>query len=118
MFPENALNAYKELDGTIFKVTLESWEFEVFLIFRIIKGRVLHVLPGEEKNERDDGNNNQLMALSQFQKEKNKELKSSAIKAKHTWNTLFLGSNAVADKLAEKFDLEKRHLLLDDGENR
>lgn len=99
MFPENALNAFKELDGTIFK------------------GRVLHVLPGEEKNERDDGNNNQLMALSQFQKEKNKELKSSAIKAKHTWNTLFLGSNAVADKLAEKFDLEKRHLLLDDGEN-
>ncbi|KHN80484.1 putative RNA-binding protein 19 [Toxocara canis] len=95
VFPENAVAAFSALDGTIFK------------------GRMLHVLAGDEKREskpeKIEG------AKSAFQKEKAAKLKASAGKA-HSWNALFLGANAVADTLAAKLNVEKSQLLSGEGE--
>jgi multiple RNA-binding domain-containing protein 1 len=78
---------------------------------------MLHILPGEEKVEKEvEGLDS--FALSSFQKDKAKKLKQDSNIARQTWNTLFLGSNAVAEKLAEKYEVEKRHLLMDDGGSR
>uniref|UniRef100_F1L1M3 RNA-binding protein 19 n=1 Tax=Ascaris suum TaxID=6253 RepID=F1L1M3_ASCSU len=95
VFPENAVAAFSALDGTIFK------------------GRMLHVLAGDEKREPKaeiiDG------VKSAFQKEKAAKLKANAGKA-HSWNALFLGANAVADTLAAKLNVEKSDLLSGEGE--
>ncbi|CAD5219002.1 unnamed protein product [Bursaphelenchus okinawaensis] len=96
MFPENALTAYTELDGTVFK------------------GRMLHILPGEEKLE-ESGDQGGEKVLSKFQKEKNQK-KEAAGKA-FSWNTLFLGANAVADTLAEKLAIQKSDFLEGDDKN-
>lgn len=36
----------------------------------------------------------------------------------HSWNTLFLGANAVADTFAARLDVTKSELLGDGGETR
>ncbi|VDN05656.1 unnamed protein product [Thelazia callipaeda] len=94
VFPESAVAAYSALDGSI------------------LKGRMLHILPGEEKRETEEVG---ITGKSAFQKAKLSNLKKSAGKA-HSWNTLFLGANAVAETLAEKLEVEKRDLLLGEGE--
>jgi multiple RNA-binding domain-containing protein 1 len=66
------------------------------------------------KGNQDD----QEKVLSSFQRERLATRKKQAVETKQTWNALFLGSNAVAETLVENYDVEKRHLLLDDGENR
>lgn len=98
MFPENALTAYTELDGTVFK------------------GRMLHILPGDEKPESSEDKDNQ-EGFSKFQKDKFSEKKSKAGKS-YSWNTLFLGANAVADTLAEKLNMDKAAFLEGDNVNR
>ncbi|VDO39245.1 unnamed protein product [Onchocerca flexuosa] len=94
VFPESAVAAFSALDGSI------------------LKGRVLHILPGEEKREMEDIG---IVGKSAFQKTKIAKLKKDAGKS-HSWNTLFLGANAVAETLAEKLDVEKSDLLLGQGE--
>ncbi|CAD5226690.1 unnamed protein product [Bursaphelenchus xylophilus] len=97
MFPENALTAYTELDGTVFK------------------GRMLHILPGEEKPDVSEDQTNEKV-LSKFQKEKNAKQKENSGRA-FSWNTLFLGANAVADTLAEKLNIQKSQFLEGDDKN-
>ncbi|CAI4224358.1 unnamed protein product [Auanema sp. JU1783] len=92
MFPENAVAAYAENDGQIFK------------------GRMLHILPGTEKREAPKDKEVE-QAGSNFKKEKAAKLKANAGKA-HSWNALFLGPNAIADTLAEKLGVDKSDLLL------
>ncbi|VDN41811.1 unnamed protein product, partial [Gongylonema pulchrum] len=70
---------------------------------------MLHILPGEEKQEKTASAN--VEGRSTFQKAKFAKLKKNAGKA-HSWNTLFLGANAVAETLAEKLDVVKSDLLL------
>ncbi|VDK89274.1 unnamed protein product, partial [Onchocerca ochengi] len=94
VFPESAVAAFSALDGSI------------------LKGRMLHILPGEEKREVEDIG---IVGKSVFQKTKIAKLKKDAGKS-HSWNTLFLGANAVAETLAEKLDVEKSDLLLGQGE--
>ncbi|VDK79849.1 unnamed protein product [Litomosoides sigmodontis] len=94
VFPESAVAAFSALDGSI------------------LKGRMLHILPGEEKREVEETG---ITGKSAFQKAKFANLKKDAGKS-HSWNTLFLGANAVAETLAEKLDVEKSELLLGQGE--
>ncbi|KAI1723145.1 RNA recognition motif domain-containing protein [Ditylenchus destructor] len=96
---DDAVTAYEKLDGTIFM------------------GRVLHLLPGEEKPKNESGLQTQEKRLSQFQKDKAKELKKEAHGKSHTWNPLFMGANAAAEALAKKMDVEKRDLVMEDGAN-
>uniref|UniRef100_A0A914S7J3 RRM domain-containing protein n=1 Tax=Parascaris equorum TaxID=6256 RepID=A0A914S7J3_PAREQ len=97
VFPENAVAAFSALDGTIFK------------------GRMLHILAGDEKPEPKPEIIGEMK--SAFQKEKVIKLKANAGKA-HSWNALFLGANAVADTLAAKLNVEKSDLLSGEGETR
>ncbi|GMS97461.1 hypothetical protein PENTCL1PPCAC_19636, partial [Pristionchus entomophagus] len=105
MFPEAAVAAYAALDGSIFK------------------GRMLHILPGEEKREEkeeegdetEEGKKKRLEEKSSFKKEKAEKQKKNAAKNQHSWNALFLGANAVADSLAEKLGVSKADILGSEG---
>ena len=94
MFPEHALKAFSELDGKVFQ------------------GRILHLLPSKPPNKevgvvKSTDPETQLSSFKSKQKEK---LKSEA-GSSHNWNTLFLGSNAVADSTADQFGVRKSELL-------
>ncbi len=93
MMPQHAQEAYTKLDGTSFQ------------------GRQLHLLPGKAK-ETDD-NDGDGKSLS-FKDQKAKKQKSQA-GSSHNWNTLFLGASAVADVMAEKYDVSKGDVLTGDG---
>lgn len=87
--PENAVSAYTELNGSNFH------------------GRMFHLMPGksDDKNGKDDE-----IEESNFKKKKQAELKKSAQSA-HNWNTLFLGTDAVAEVMAKQFGKTKDEIL-------
>ncbi|GMT26225.1 hypothetical protein PFISCL1PPCAC_17522, partial [Pristionchus fissidentatus] len=110
MFPESAVAAYAKLDGSVFK------------------GRMLHILPGEEKREEreeeegeeggdgtNEGKKKRMDEKSSFKREKAEKMKKNAAKNQHSWNSLFLGANAVADSLAEKLGVSKADILSTEG---
>lgn len=92
LFAEHAVKAFTELDGTIFQ------------------GRLLHLIPAQPKKEmpidEEDAN---------FKKKKEAKMKALS-GSSHNWNMLFLGMNAVADVIAEKYNVEKSKLLSGEGE--
>ena len=93
--PKSAVNAYVELDKQIFQ------------------GRLLHILPGEEKkSHRLDEFDLKNMPLK-----KQKELKRKAAASKQTfsWNSLYMNQDAVLGSVAAKLGLEKSQLI--DAEN-
>lgn len=90
VFPEHAVAAMKELDKKVFQ------------------GRLIHILPGESKPDHLNHLNN----LSSYRARKEEELKKQAKKSA-TWNTLFLGANAAAEIIAEKFNVTKANLIAD-----
>ncbi|KAL6740593.1 hypothetical protein Aduo_013937 [Ancylostoma duodenale] len=92
VFPESAVAAYASSDGNIFK------------------GRMLHIIPGSEKREKNDKDKALANEKTSYKKEKMAKLKANAGKT-HSWNALFLGPNAIADTLAEKLGVEKGELL-------
>lgn len=77
---------------------------------------MLHIIAGKEKKKSNISKEGK--TLSNFQQDRLTNRKENSGKTSHTWNALFLGSNAVAETLADNYDVEKRHLLLDEGENR
>ncbi|XP_071946345.1 probable RNA-binding protein 19 isoform X2 [Antedon mediterranea] len=89
MMPEHAVTAYTELDGSIFM------------------GRLLHILPGQEKKTEDDSFSNE---GSSYKKKKAVQQKASS-GSSHNWNSLFIGSNAVADAMAAKYKTTKSDVL-------
>ncbi|XP_063594561.1 probable RNA-binding protein 19 [Penaeus indicus] len=91
MFPEHAVNAMTELDGTTFK------------------GRILHVLPAIVKEEEEAAAEG-----SSFKEKQQKEKKATA-GAGHNWNTLFIGSGAVVDLMSEKYNRSKQEILNSEG---
>ncbi len=94
MMPEHAVKAYAELDGKPFQ------------------GRMLHLLPGKAKpGEGDDGGEEG----TSFKKKKALKEKASA-GSSHNWNTLFLGSSAVADVMAKNYSVDKSKVLLETEE--
>jgi len=86
--PENAVQAYNELNGTMFH------------------GRMFHLLPGKsnDKTEADESD------PKNFKDKKRKELKKTASSA-HNWNTLFMGTNAVAEIISKVYGKSKEEVL-------
>ncbi|KAM9858988.1 putative RNA-binding protein 19 isoform 2-T2 [Aulostomus maculatus] len=92
MIPENAVTALAQLDGHIFQ------------------GRMLHLLPSTVKKENTEPSEAAGPGSSSYKRQKdakNKALSSSS----HNWNTLFLGTSAVADAIAEKYNTTKSRVL-------
>ncbi|NXV76914.1 RBM19 protein, partial [Atlantisia rogersi] len=90
MIPEHAVKAYAELDGQVFQ------------------GRMMHLLPSTIKKEKmedaDDGES------SSYKKQKEAKDKANSASS-HNWNTLFVGTNAVADAIAQKYNASKSQVL-------
>ena len=107
--PENAVRAMAELDGSSFQ------------------GRIMHVLPGKvlflylflsyfivgreavaKKNyvPRTDPNLN-----TSYKKEKMAKMKENADKEDFSWNSLFVGANAVADEMSKRYQLSKDQIM-------
>ncbi|XP_033112126.1 probable RNA-binding protein 19 [Anneissia japonica] len=89
MMPEHAVKAFSELDGSIFM------------------GRLLHILPGQEKKTEEDSFANEGSSYKKKKAGQQKALSGSS----HNWNTLFIGSNAVADTMAAKYKTSKSEVL-------
>lgn len=89
--PEDAVNAYLELDKQIFQ------------------GRLLHILPADAKkshrlNEFDLKN-------LPLKKQRELERKSTANQQIFSWNSLYMNQNAIIGSVAAKLGVEKRELI-------
>ncbi|XP_070690343.1 probable RNA-binding protein 19 isoform X2 [Pempheris klunzingeri] len=91
MIPENAVTALAQLDGHIFQ------------------GRMLHLLPSTVKKEKIDSDAGG-PGSSSYKRQKDAKNKASS-SSSHNWNTLFLGTSAVADAIAEKYNTTKSQVL-------
>ncbi|XP_078681170.1 putative RNA-binding protein 19 isoform X2 [Branchiostoma floridae x Branchiostoma belcheri] len=89
MIPEHAVTAFSQLDGTVFM------------------GRLLHILPARGRGQ---GGGVATGGEGDFKKKKESEQKAKA-GSSHNWNSLFLGENAVADVMAERYGTSKSHVL-------
>ncbi|KFO90193.1 putative RNA-binding protein 19, partial [Buceros rhinoceros silvestris] len=90
MIPEHAVKAYAEMDGQVFQ------------------GRMMHLLPStiiKDKIEDGDGEES-----SSYKKQKESKDKANSASS-HNWNTLFVGTNAVADAIAQKYNASKSQVL-------
>ncbi|NWS67894.1 RBM19 protein, partial [Crotophaga sulcirostris] len=96
MMPEHAVKAYAELDGQVFQ------------------GRMMHLLPSTIKKEKIE----EADAEDSSSYKKKKEAKDKANSASsHNWNTLFVGTNAVADAIAQKYNASKSQVLDHEGKD-
>lgn len=91
MIPENAVTALAQIDGHIFQ------------------GRMLHVLPSTIKKEKTDSSDGG-PGSSSYKRQKDAKNKASS-SSSYNWNTLFLGTSAVADAIAEKYNTTKSQVL-------
>ncbi|KFP41430.1 putative RNA-binding protein 19, partial [Chlamydotis macqueenii] len=90
MIPEHAVKAYAEMDGQVFQ------------------GRMMHLLPSTIRKE----NIEDADAEESSSYKKQKEAKDKANSASsHNWNALFVGTNAVADAIAQKYNASKSQVL-------
>lgn len=89
MFPEHAVKAYAEVDGQVFQ------------------GRMLHVLPSTIKKEASQEAN----APGSSYKKKKEAMDKANSSSSHNWNTLFMGPNAVADAIAQKYNATKSQVF-------
>ncbi|XP_044052780.1 probable RNA-binding protein 19 [Siniperca chuatsi] len=92
MIPENAVTALAQLDRHIFQ------------------GRMLHLLPSTVKKEKTDSSDAGGPGSSSYKRQKDTKTKASS-SSSHNWNTLFLGTSAVADAIAEKYNTTKSQVL-------
>ncbi|CAO2629294.1 Probable RNA-binding protein 19 [Lemmus lemmus] len=89
MFPEHAVKAYAEVDGQVFQ------------------GRMLHVLPSTIKKEASQ----EADAPGSSYKKKKEAMDKANSSSSHNWNTLFMGPNAVADAIAQKYNATKSQVF-------
>ena len=89
MFPEHAVVAFNELDGSVFQ------------------GRMLHILPAKDQIKRENADDD---AKSSFKKSKASADKKSSQNS-HNWNSLFMGTNAVAEAISEKYGVDKSDVM-------
>ncbi|KAL7664249.1 RRM domain-containing protein [[Candida] zeylanoides] len=89
--PQNAVAAFRALDKQIFQ------------------GRLLHILPGEQKKDHrlDE------FDLKNLPLKKQKELKkkAQASKAQFTWNSLYMNTDAVLSSVAARMGIAKSQLI-------
>ncbi|XP_041344722.1 probable RNA-binding protein 19 [Pyrgilauda ruficollis] len=90
MIPEHAVKALAELDGQVFQ------------------GRMMHLLPSTIKKEKvEDGDAEESSSYKKSKQAKDKANSASS----HNWNALFVGTNAVADAMAHKYNADKSQVL-------
>ncbi|XP_066055853.1 probable RNA-binding protein 19 isoform X4 [Chamaea fasciata] len=95
MIPEHAVKALAELDGQVFQ------------------GRMMHLLPSTIRKEKtEDGDAEESSSYKKHKEAKDKANSASS----HNWNTLFVGTSAVADAMAQKYNASKSQVL--DAESR
>ncbi|NWY38160.1 RBM19 protein, partial [Sylvia atricapilla] len=95
MIPEHAVKALAELDGQVFQ------------------GRMMHILPSTIRKEKtEDGDAEESSSYKKHKQAKDKANSASS----HNWNTLFVGTSAVADAMAQKYNASKSQVL--DAESR
>ncbi|KAJ1346838.1 hypothetical protein KIN20_001741 [Parelaphostrongylus tenuis] len=70
----------------------------------------MHIIPGSEKREKTSEAKPEETEKTSYKKVKVAKLKANAGKV-HSWNSLFLGPNAVADTLSERLGIEKSDLM-------
>ena len=88
--PASALLAVEKLDGNIFQ------------------GRILAAAPAKRKKRRATKESfNPLGRQSSFQQQREEEKKERSMTEEHTWNSLFLRSDAVADAVSQKYNISK-----------
>ena len=92
MIPENAFTAFRTLDGKIFQ------------------GRLLHVLPAEEKVIKDTEESND------FKSKKEQRLKKVSSTGAN-WNSLFMSSDAVVESMASQLSVKKSDILDPESDN-
>ena len=95
MIPEHAVRAFSELDG------------------RIFQGRLLHILPAQDRpgqKQEDEG------ADSSFKKNRKEQQKESSMNETN-WNSLFMSQDAVADAMANKMNVAKSDILDVESDN-
>ncbi|XP_059844270.1 probable RNA-binding protein 19 isoform X1 [Hypanus sabinus] len=97
MIPEHAVRVLAELDGSIFQ------------------GRMMHILPSTIREEKDE-NDETILGSSAFKRNKAAQEKTKS-NSSHNWNTLFIGSNAVADAIAAKYNATKSQVLDHEGKD-
>ncbi|KFP19343.1 putative RNA-binding protein 19, partial [Egretta garzetta] len=90
MIPEHAVKAYAEMDGQVFQ------------------GRMMHLLPSTIKKEKIEDVDTE--ESSSYKKQKEAKDKANSASS-HNWNTLFVGTNAVADAIAQKYNASKSQVL-------
>ncbi|KAM8797513.1 putative RNA-binding protein 19 [Eudromia elegans] len=96
MMPEHAVKAYAEMDGQVFQ------------------GRMLHLLPSTiKKGKKEDANAEESSSYKKQKQAKDKANRASS----HNWNTLFVGTNAVADAIAQKYNAPKSQVLDHDSKD-
>uniref|UniRef100_H3AVJ7 RNA binding motif protein 19 n=1 Tax=Latimeria chalumnae TaxID=7897 RepID=H3AVJ7_LATCH len=94
MMPEHAVKAYAALDGGV------------------LQGRMIHILPSTIKKEKPEENTTPGSSSYKKQKESKEKANSSS---SHNWNTLFMGTNAIADAIAQKYNTTKSQVLDHEG---
>uniref|UniRef100_A0A673CQF7 Probable RNA-binding protein 19 n=1 Tax=Sphaeramia orbicularis TaxID=375764 RepID=A0A673CQF7_9TELE len=92
MIPEHAVTALAQLDGHVFQ------------------GRMLHLLPSTVKKEKPESSDGGGPGSSSYKRQKDAKNKASS-SSSHNWNSLFLGTSAVADAIAEKYNTTKSQVL-------
>lgn len=90
VFPEHAVKAFAELDGSIFK------------------GRIIHLLPAAEAPSSDAAEAH--IDDASFNDKKTQKIKATAGSA-FNWNSLFLNPNAISDAIAKELGIPKSSLL-------
>ncbi|XP_050311762.1 probable RNA-binding protein 19 [Anthonomus grandis grandis] len=93
VMPEHAVKAYADLDGSV------------------LHGRMMHLLPGKAKDLKEDEESKN---PQNFKQKKLTQQKTQAGSA-HNWNALFLGHDAVAEVIADNFDVDKSAVVGPDG---
>jgi multiple RNA-binding domain-containing protein 1 len=88
--PEHAVQAYTELNGTMFQ------------------GRMFHILPAKTSESKPQ--EEEKSSETNFKDKKLKDLKKTASLA-HNWNTLFMGPNVVADVISRTYGRSKEDVL-------
>uniref|UniRef100_A0A1B6DA95 RRM domain-containing protein n=1 Tax=Clastoptera arizonana TaxID=38151 RepID=A0A1B6DA95_9HEMI len=88
LLPENAVQAFSSLDGTV------------------LNGRMLHLLPAKSKETKEEEDEEGTNYKSKKLKQKKDEAGFS-----YNWNTLFVDKNAVAELVAETYNASKEEVL-------
>lgn len=91
MIPENAVSAFTQLDGTIFQ------------------GRLLHILPAADREEKRPSLED-ASGSSSFKRKKMQDLQESS-KKDFNWNSLFIRTDTVLDAIAANLGVPKSSIM-------